>query len=105
MLHSFCFLCAGGADGTIARGAAPRATPGYGEESKQARKGRPTACKILQIKSMPICRPCRGLSSSCSSILGLRAAPQHSTPGYCSGGACRRENYTALGEGAGAPGR
>jgi hypothetical protein len=49
------------------------------------------ACNILQIKRMNVRRPCRGFSSSFFSIPGLRAAPQHSTPGYCSDGAYRRD--------------
>jgi hypothetical protein len=40
---------------------------------------------------MNVRRPCRGLSSSFFSIPGLRAATQHSTPGYCSDGAYRRD--------------
>jgi hypothetical protein len=42
------------------------------------------ARQIIQVKGMRFCRPCRGFSANCSSILGLRAALRRFTPGYCS---------------------
>jgi len=54
-------------------------TPGDGEEENQDLKGRQS-----YVKKPMFWRPIRGFSFSSTVILGLRAAPQRFTPGYCS---------------------
>jgi hypothetical protein len=78
-------LGAGGATGTIARGEAPQRGAQPREcrmPVKQAPRG--AADSLPYSHQIQFRRPCRGFLCSCSSILGLRAALQRFTPGYCS---------------------